>query len=118
MCGRSDGAATDGTDIAKIERPSAGCDSTSLAAIVVTPPGRFSTIVRQPSASDSSLAMMRLITSGGVLAEFGATKRMTPEAKLCCCACAAAPVRAQTSAATGASAVVNVGLIMGILLRV
>jgi hypothetical protein len=56
--------------------------------------------------------MMRLITSGGVLAEFGATKRMMPEAKLCCCASAAAPVRAQTSAATGASAVVNVGLIM------
>src|SRR5438093_716811 len=74
-------AAVEGTDIAKRECPSAGCPSTSLAAIVLTPPGRFSTITRQPSASDNCLAMMRLIISGGVLGEFGATRRMIPEAK-------------------------------------
>src|SRR4051812_10077399 len=84
ILGTSEGAAADGTDIANSDRPSAGCNKTSPAAIVVTPPGRFSTITRHPSPSDSSLAKIRLIISGGVLAEFGATKRMVPEGKAVC----------------------------------
>src|SRR5436309_1648869 len=78
MFGTSDGAATDGTDRASKLCPSAGCVSTSVAAIVVTPPGRFSTIARQFSPSDNSLATIRLMMSGGVLAENGATKRIVP----------------------------------------
>ena len=72
----SAGAATDGTDMPNKLCPSAGWVSTSFAAIVVTPPGRFSTITRQCSSSVNCFAMIRLMMSGGVLAEFGATKRM------------------------------------------
>ena len=46
--------------------------------MVVTPPGRFSTIARQFSPSDNSLATIRLMMSGGVLAENGATKQIVP----------------------------------------
>src|SRR5437763_3634870 len=49
--------------------------------MVVTPPGRFSTITRQPSDSVSCLETMRLTMSGGVLAENGATKRTVPFGK-------------------------------------
>src|SRR6266700_966726 len=84
MFGTSDGAATDGTDRASRLCPSAGCVRTSFAAIVVTPPGRFSTIARQFSVSDNSLATIRLMMSGGVLAEFGATKRIVPLGNAVC----------------------------------
>src|SRR4051794_19181669 len=78
--------------------PSAGCTSTSLAAMVVTPPGRFSTITFQPSSSDNSLATIRLMMSGGVLAETGATRRMVPVGNGAGWACAATAVAAQTAA--------------------
>src|SRR4026207_2368007 len=101
MFGSRDCAAVEGTDIAKRECPSAGCPSTSLAAIVLTPPGRFSTLTRQPSACESSLATIRLIMSGGVLGEFGATKRIVPEGKDCDCA-SPTPVKAQMTIAAEA----------------
>src|SRR4051812_4653276 len=81
MVGSSAGAAVAGTDIAKIEWPSGTCLRTSLAATVVTPPGRFSTMTRQPSCCDSSDAMIRLMMSGGVLAVFGTTMRMGRDGK-------------------------------------
>ena len=59
--------------------PSASCLSTSFAAIVPTPPGLFSTIIFQPSPSVRALAAIRARMSGGVLAEFDTTMRMTRE---------------------------------------
>src|SRR3954452_24045401 len=96
-------AAVEGTDIAKTECPSAGCIRTSLAAIVLTPPGRFSTITRQPSDSDTSLARMRLMMSGGVLAELGATIRMVADGKGFCWASATVPAVTQANTVTGVS---------------
>ena len=48
-----------------------------MAPIVMTAPGLFSTTTFQPSPSDSAVAMIRARMSGGVLAEFGTTMRMT-----------------------------------------
>jgi len=49
----------------------------SIAPIVPTAPGLFSTITFQPSLSESAFAtMMRARMSGAVLAEYG-TMRMT-----------------------------------------
>jgi hypothetical protein len=63
--------------------PSAGCLSTSPMPCVITAPGLSSTIVFQPSRSESALATMRARMSGGVLAEFGTTKRMTFDGNVC-----------------------------------
>src|SRR6266545_5700821 len=49
--------------------------------MVPTAPGLFSTMTFQPSPSESALAMMRAMMSGGVLAEYGTTIRMTFEGK-------------------------------------
>src|SRR4029077_17717780 len=81
--------------------PSAGDLSTSIAPIVFTPPGLFSTMTFQPSLSDSALAMMRARISGGVEAEAGTTTRTTPEGNVWAWAkvCASAetnPVAAST----------------------
>src|SRR4051794_32448437 len=49
-----------------------------MTPIVPTAPGLFSTITFQPSPSESAVATMRARMSGGVLAEYGTTIRMTP----------------------------------------
>src|SRR5689334_16677900 len=51
--------------------------------MVITAPGLFSTTTFQPSASDNALATMRARMSGGVLAEYGTTMRMTFDGKDC-----------------------------------
>src|SRR5262249_1209352 len=43
----------------------------------------FSTMVRQPSTSESALATMRARMSGGVLADAGTTNRMTFDGNDC-----------------------------------
>src|SRR5262249_40247440 len=59
-----------------MEAPSAGCRSTSLPAIVITAPGRVSTATRQPSSLLSSVAITRLMMSGGVLGAVGTMMRI------------------------------------------
>src|SRR4051794_13566042 len=51
--------------------------------MVMTAPGLFSTITFQPSPSASAVATMRARISGGVLAEYGTTMRMTFDGKNC-----------------------------------
>ncbi len=81
--GTSAGAAATGAVTDMIVWPSAGCFSTSIAPIVMTPPGLFSTITFQPSMSDSAFATMRARMSGGVEADIGATMRIVPLGKVC-----------------------------------
>src|SRR5262249_45456705 len=73
--GASAGAATTGTSMVMMVRPSAGCLRTSAIANVESAPGRFSTLIRQLWLSDSSVATMRLITSGGLPAAPAVTMR-------------------------------------------
>src|SRR3954471_22894484 len=54
-----------------------------MAPIVITAPGLFSTITFQPSPSESAVATMRARMSGGVLAEYGTTIRMTLDGEGC-----------------------------------
>ena len=51
--------------------------------MVITAPGLFSTTTFQPSASDNAPATMRARISGGVLAEYGTTMRITFDGKDC-----------------------------------
>src|ERR1700742_3199028 len=74
--GMSAGTAVIGVVTENTVYPSAGCLSTSPMPSVITAPGLSSTMVRQPSTSDSALATMRARMSGGVLAELGTTKRI------------------------------------------
>src|SRR5262245_45147305 len=73
------GAADAGKAIERMEYPSAGCLRTSAAPIVWIAPGLFSTMMRQPSLSASSFAMMRHMMSGGVPAAVALTIRIMPE---------------------------------------
>src|SRR5258705_4342107 len=65
--------------------------------MVCSAPGRFSTSVRQPSASASSAATTRLMMSGGVPATVGTTMRIVFDGKGCACPVEAAPSPAATS---------------------
>jgi hypothetical protein len=86
MFGRSAGAALTGILRAKIAWPSAGCFNTSAPAMVCMAPGRFSTITFQPSVSDTSVAMTRLMMSGGVAGAVGTTMVMTLDGNGCAAA--------------------------------
>lgn len=79
--GTSAGTAANGAVIESRVWPSAACLRTSLAPIVITAPGLFSTITFQLSPSDKAVATMRARMSGGVLAEVGTTMRMTLDGK-------------------------------------
>jgi len=64
---------------------------TSEPAMVITAPGRFSTITFQPSPSVSWAAITRLMMSGGVLGAVGTTMRMTFEGNGSAMACETMP---------------------------
>jgi hypothetical protein len=51
--------------------------------MVITAPGLFSMMTRQPSLSDSSAAMTRQMMSGGVLGAVGTTIRMMLDGNGC-----------------------------------
>src|SRR5882672_3573769 len=71
--GSKAGAAIIGTPVTRSEYPSAFCLRMSATPMDWIAPGRFSTTTRQPSLSESSAAMTRLIMSGGVLEPVGTT---------------------------------------------